>query len=163
MSRYLCIMLSFLLCLLYLLYFSVSVLVPCGKVSWVLSAIEYECTLIPPIVSCSRLEMLWLNTAVFYRTRVYQIQYSSPKPISTYCLSITPVVSKSTFPSWVPNSTQITEELQAISFNVALRETKTRIYTSLKFDFYFRFCWLLCCLIYTLYGLLWWSVERRGG
>jgi len=44
-------------------------------------------------------------------------------------------------PSWVPNLTQITEELQTISFDNALIETETGICPSLKSDFYFRFFW----------------------
>jgi len=46
-------------------------------------------------------------------------------------------------PSWVPNSSQITEELQMMSFDNALIETKTAICTSLKFNFSFRFHWPL--------------------
>jgi len=57
------------------------------------------------------------------------------------CLLETPDFTWTTFPSWVPNLTQITEEVQMILFDNALIETKTRIYTSLKSYFQVWFHW----------------------
>jgi len=58
--------------------------------------------------------------------------------IQFHCPSLTPNV-RTSFPICIRNLTQITEDLQVIAFENALTETKARICTFLKFNFYFQF------------------------